>query len=329
MSSFNENRIFWLPETQRDIMMMRYGINGSAPQSTEDITKYMNDIGLNVDTWQVEEVIKEAEQMINAMDSDALKPFGDNNRSFLVNLYNDNRRDEELAMMRRGLIPIYSASAYVEVPDREPFFDLSFVVKNKTGLKNLQEIKLNNEDNKMFRILSVLDYDFVTSHTEGLFVGTMITWNQINQFLNEVESGTDLKEYLADYYKDVDIIKYPYLGLLFGYKDPDMQDADAEIQRDRLRKIKEMGRISAEIFEKLGKTVIYKMNTTDVSTMDIYDYIYLGEELARKVVIENPSKLAGEIEIINPMDDDVKPFQKLAINLDDLFKADYLQTQTQ
>ena len=100
-----------------------------------------------------------------------------------------------------------------------------------------------------------------------------------------------------------------------------MQDADAEIQRDRLRKIKKMGRTSAEIFEELGKTVIYKMNTTDVSTMDIYDYIYLGEELARKVVIENPSKLAGEIEIINPMDDDVKPFQKLAINLDDLFKA--------
>ena len=67
MSSFNESRIFWLPETQRDIMMMRYGINRSAPQSTEDITKYMNDIGLNVDTWQVEEVIKEAEQMINAI----------------------------------------------------------------------------------------------------------------------------------------------------------------------------------------------------------------------------------------------------------------------
>ena len=82
-----------------------------------------------------------------------------------------------------------------------------------------------------------------------------------------------------------------------------------------------MGRTSAEIFEELGKTVIYKMNTTDVSTMDIYDYIYLGEELARKVVIENPSKLSGKIEIINPMDDDVKPFQKLAINLDDLFKA--------
>ena len=129
MSSFNESRIFWLPETQRDIMMMHYGLNGSEPQSIEDITKYMNDIGLNVDTWQVEEVIKEAEQMINAMDSDAVKPFGDNNRSFLVNLYNDNRRDEELAMMRRGLIPIYSASSYVEVPDREPFFDLSFVVK--------------------------------------------------------------------------------------------------------------------------------------------------------------------------------------------------------
>ena len=98
-----------------------------------------------------------------------------------------------------------------------------------------------------------------------------------------------------------------------------MRDADAEIQRDRLRKIKKMGRTSAEIFEELDKTVIYKMNTTDITTTDIYDYIYLGEELARKVVIENPSKLAGEVEIINPMDEDVKPFLKLGINLNNLF----------
>lgn len=50
-----------------------------------------------------------------------------------------------------------------------------------------------------------------------------------------------------------------------------------------------------------------------LGSMDPSDEEYI--HYARKVVIENTSKLAGKIEIINPLDNEIKPFQKLAFKL--------------
>ncbi|SEP54679.1 hypothetical protein SAMN02910369_00025 [Lachnospiraceae bacterium NE2001] len=298
-----------LPETHRDMMMRLYGFYGE-PQTADEIADYCNSIHLNVETWQVEALIEEGMQMAR---TDIPLVKREEARSFHVNLYHENCREEEQDLVNMGFIPIYSSSISCEMPGREAYANLTLLVKNPAGLENLGEIMLRDEDDWIARMLNERDLNFVLDHGEGLLLGDSLTWYDINQLLYEEEKGTDIKSYLATCYEHIDFIRMPYLGILFGYQDADFESANSEVKKERQGKIREMGKKAAYIFEELGKPVIYQLDTYDAKTEYIYDYIYLGEDLARKTVLGNPNKIAETLEIIQPSNPALKPFLQLAV----------------
>ena len=216
-------------------------------------------------------------------------------------------------------------------PKRIPARHISILVRNSVGLKNLYKLVSR----------SYLDYyshnpripkTLLSEHREGLVIGSACSSGELYSaiLMNQQESQL---EKIAEFYDYLEIMPDQNNGYLV---DSGELGSDREAAVEQLH---ENNRIILRIGEKLGKPVVA---TGDVHFMDpedeIYrqimlngtrtkkkggdsnamrttglyfrttgemlaEFAYLGEELAHRVVIENPKKIIEGFENIKPIPD--------------------------
>ena len=207
------------------------------------------------------------------------------------------------------------------------------LVKNNVGLKNLYELVSNAHTEHFYKRPITLKSD-ILKHREGLILGTACEAGELYRALLDGEPFERIQE-IVDFYDYMEI--QPNGNNAFLLRPTVTRDRKTKelitlpprfaSERD----LDDMNRRIIELADKAGKLTVA---TGDVHFIDkndaafraiimsgqgytdsemqpplyfkttdemLSDFSYLGEELARKVVIENPNKIADMVERIRPV----------------------------
>ncbi len=192
------------------------------------------------------------------------------------------------------------------------------LVKNQTGMKNL--FKLVSDSNlKYFYRHPRIPKTNLEEHREGLILGSACEAGELFTAMMEGKSENDLIE-IAKFYDYLEI--QPISNNEFMIREGKV--ADEEGLRDLNRRILDIGRKANrpvcatcdahyknpedEIYRRIiltglgfkdadTETKLYFRTTEEM----LEEFAYLGEDVAREVVIENPQKIADMIEPCRPI----------------------------
>ncbi len=192
------------------------------------------------------------------------------------------------------------------------------LVKNQVGLKNLYKL-VSDSYLRYFRRNPRIPRTRLTELREGLLIGSACEAGELFRALLENRSDSDLEE-IASFYDYIEI--QPICNNRFLVEEGTVKDEEA---------LRDLNRRLVQIARKIGKPVVA---TTDAHYLDpeddvyrrillsglkykdadrenklyfrtteemLEEFSYLGEELAREVVIDNPRKIADMIENIRPI----------------------------
>ncbi len=210
-------------------------------------------------------------------------------------------------------------------PTRLKCYHVIILVKNAVGLKNLYKI-VSRSYVDYFRMHPRIPKTLLSEYREGLVVGSACSAGELyDAILSNKPFGDLLK--IADFYDYLEVQPDSNNGYLV---EEGRLGENREAAREQLR---ENVRTIMRIAEKQNKLVVA---TGDVHFMDpedeIYrqimmfgmkyndalretklyfrtteemlaEFAYLGEETARKIVIENPKKIIADFEDIKPIPD--------------------------
>ncbi|MBR5015814.1 MAG: PolC-type DNA polymerase III, partial [Clostridia bacterium] len=207
------------------------------------------------------------------------------------------------------------------------------LVKNNVGLKNLYELVSNAHTQHFFYKPITLKSDLI-KHREGLILGTACERGELYRAIEDGESGERIKE-IVDFYDYLEI--QPLGNNEFKLRPYYVKDkvTKTEIQMppryDSEEALKDINRRILALADAAGKPCVA---TGDVHFLDpedakyrtiiqaglnyrnpeiqppIYfkttremlgEFEYLGEEDARRVVIDNPNKIADLVDVIRPV----------------------------
>jgi len=192
------------------------------------------------------------------------------------------------------------------------------LVKNQEGMKNLYKL-VSASNLKYYYRHPRIPRTLLEEHREGLILGSACEAGELFTAMMEGKSESDLIE-MAQFYDYLEI--QPISNNDFMIADGKVPDEEA--LRNFNRRIIEIGRKANrpvcatcdahyknpedEIYRRvilsgLGfrdadrETKLYFRTTEEM----LAEFAYLGEDLAREVVIENPNKIADMIEICRPI----------------------------
>ncbi len=190
--------------------------------------------------------------------------------------------------------------------------------KNQTGLKNLYKL-ISGSYLSYYKRFPRIPKSFLEQHREGLLIGSACEAGELFRAVLEGRSDSDIEE-IASFYDYLEI--QPICNNRFLIDNGSARDEEA--LRDLNRKIVAVGKklgkpVCAtcdahflnkedEVYRKIllagmkfadadKDTGIY-LRTTDEM---LEEFSYLGDELARELVIENPNKIADMCEKIRPI----------------------------
>ncbi len=212
-----------------------------------------------------------------------------------------------------------SAMAHSSDPTHLRTYHIVILVKNLVGLKNLYKL-VSRSYIDFFRRHPRIPKTLLTQYREGLVIGSACSSGELYEAILEGKPDGQI-ESIARFYDYLEVQPDCNNGYLI-----DEKNYTVEQLHDNVRKI-------IDLADKLGKPVVA---TGDVHFMDPEDEIYrqimmsgmkyadamretkiyfrttdemlaefsyLGEELARKLVIENPKKVIADFDAIKPIPD--------------------------
>jgi len=192
------------------------------------------------------------------------------------------------------------------------------LVKNQTGMKNLYKL-VSASNLKYFYRNPRIPRTLLEEHREGLILGSACEAGELFTAMMEGKPEADLIE-MAQFYDYLEI--QPIANNEFMIRDGKVPDQEA--LRNFNRRIVELGRKANrpvcatcdahyknpedEIYRRIilaglgfrdadNETKLYFRTTEEM----LEEFSYLGEDVAREVVIENPNKIADMIEVCRPI----------------------------
>ncbi len=315
------DNVMSIPETHRDVLMMTYGLKGglganvAKAMTVDEIVDYWKSYQMDIDPWQIEEIIEEGLEMIDMAEESkkGKENFGfaeirEFRKVFRIHIYNEKVKEGDVQLAANGYKGVIETGGYVEIPDRTPFLDMVYIVKNRTGIENLKAIVLQEEDADLFsRLINKKDLDFVMEHREGLLLGASFGWSDIDDLIEKEQSGRDLRDVIAEEYSFLEFIKFPRIQSLYHHVNKNSQESPESMKaKQKLRR--DTACRAAKAFEEMGIKLIFVTDVVDVRPEDVYEYSYLGMDTAMKAVYENPYRIAQTLLDIDTMDEALKPF---------------------
>lgn len=207
---------------------------------------------------------------------------------------------------------------------KQPLHHIIILAKNQKGLKNLYKIVSDAHLKHFFRKPRI-PKTLLTEMRDGLIIGSACEGGQLYKSVLEGKTGEELKE-VADYYDYFEI--QPIANNAHLVRKGNVKD-DEEL-KDINRKIYDLGQ---EMNRPVVATCdVHFLNPTDEAFRRVIqggqgfsdcdnqpplyfrtteemlrEFSYLGEEVAKEVVIYNTQKIADEIEEIKPIPDETFP----------------------
>nr|WP_281168953.1 PolC-type DNA polymerase III [Effusibacillus pohliae] len=199
-------------------------------------------------------------------------------------------------------------------------FHATILVRNKTGLKNLYKIVSESHVNYFYRHPRV-PRSLLVKYREGLLVGTACQQGELFQAILRGKNEQELQE-IAKFYD------YLEIQPLVHYK-PLLKNESVS----SLESVKEYHRQILEIGRQLDKPVVatgdvHFLNPEDEIYRDVFlqsvgdaqagdqpplyfmttdemlaAFSYLGEEAAKRIVVDNPRLIAEQIDDVSPIPD--------------------------
>lgn len=199
-------------------------------------------------------------------------------------------------------------------------FHATILVQNKTGLKNLYKMVSESHVNYFYRVPRV-PRSLLVKYREGLLVGTACQQGELFQAILRGKNRQELAE-IAGFYDYLEIqpllhykplLKNESISSLESIKDYHRQIIEIGNQLDRpvvatgdVHFLNPEDAIYRDVFlQSVGdaqagdQPPLYFMTTDEM--MDAFSY--LGEETAKRVVVDNPRRIADRIEDVSPIPD--------------------------
>ncbi|SHJ44293.1 PolC-type DNA polymerase III [Tepidibacter formicigenes] len=198
---------------------------------------------------------------------------------------------------------------------------ITILVKNYTGLKNLYKIISQSHINYFYKNPRI-PKSVLSKYREGLIIGSACENGEVYQSILKNKEEDEIKE-IIEFYDYLEIMPLDNNKFMI----------EKEIVKD-YEELKDINRKLIELGEKYNKLVVA---TGDVHFLDPHDEIYrkilkhsqgfknadeevplyfrttdemlnefsyLGDDIARKVVITNTNKIADSVDIIKPIPDE-------------------------
>ncbi len=192
------------------------------------------------------------------------------------------------------------------------------LAKNETGLKNLYKL-VSESYLSYYKRFPRIPKSLLDNHREGLIVGSACEAGELFRAMLEGRTESEIEE-IAEYYDYLEIQPLCNNGFLI---------VEGTVAGEE--QLRELNRRVVALGDKLGKPVVatcdaHFLNREDeiyrkillagqkfsdadrdtgiyLRTTDemLAEFAYLGEETARRVVIENPNKIADMVERIRPI----------------------------
>lgn len=205
-----------------------------------------------------------------------------------------------------------------------PTYHLIILAKNQNGLKNLYKL-ISHSNLDYFYRRPRMPKSLIEQYKEGLIIGSACEAGEVYKAVLEGKS----KEELLNMIKFYDYLEIQPLG-----------NNDFMLKNGTVKTKEQLMEINKKIFELGEKNNIPVVATGDVHFLDekhskfreilmkaqgfsdaenqpplyfkttnemLKEFEYLGEKNAKKVVIENPTKIANEVENIKPIPDETFP----------------------
>ncbi|NLK50909.1 MAG: PolC-type DNA polymerase III [Syntrophomonadaceae bacterium] len=205
---------------------------------------------------------------------------------------------------------------------RQRTYHIIILARNQTGLYNLYRLISNSHLHNFYRHPRIARQE-IQRYREGLILGTACEAGELMQALLRKDSPENVEE-IASFYDFIEI--QPLCNNEFLMRNGQLESMDD------LRKI---NRTLVELGAKLGKPVV---GTGDVHFLDpedehfrrilqtgkgfedaelqaplylrtteemLEEFSYLGEDIARQVVIDNPLHICSQIEEVRPVPEDL------------------------
>ncbi len=203
-------------------------------------------------------------------------------------------------------------------PLKLPYYHMIIFAKNKEGLKNLYKL-ISFSYLNYYKRFPRMPKSVIEQYREGLIIGSACEAGELYKAILDGRSNQEIEE-IASFYDYLEIQPLGNNRFLIA----DGKVANEEVLKDINRQICELGKklgkpVCAtcdahfvneedEIYRRIllagmkfadadKPTPIYLRNTEEM----LAEFSYLGEELCREVVIENPNKIADMCEYIRPI----------------------------
>lgn len=227
----------------------------------------------------------------------------------------EKQLEEEGIRDYRGMVD--AMSERTDPKKLRPYHMILFA-KNLTGLKNLYKL-ISASYLTYYKRFPRIPKSLLDEHREGLIVGSACEAGELYQALLDNMSESVIEE-IADYYDYLEI--QPLCNNRFLVREEKVADEEA---------LRRLNRTVVALGDKLGKPVVATCDAHFLDREDelfrkiilkgqkfsdaeedtgIYlrtteemlrEFDYLGEDVARRVVIENPAKIADMCEDIRPI----------------------------
>ncbi len=205
-------------------------------------------------------------------------------------------------------------------PLKLPYYHVIIFAKNKEGLKNLYKL-ISYSYLNYYKRFPRMPKSVIEEHREGLIIGSACEAGELYRAILDGKSKQEIED-IASFYDYLEI--QPLTNNRFLIEDGKVSGEEAliDINRQICALGKKLGKpvcatcdahflneedeiyrrilLAGMKFSDADKPTPIYLRTTDEM---LSEFSYLGEELCREVVIENPNKIADMCEKIRPIPD--------------------------